>query len=66
MFCTKLSSSLEKLGITLRRFKTGTPPRINARSVDFSKMEVQPGDEDIAPFSFDTDKELKNLKAQKT
>ena len=50
-----LTQSLKKLGLTLRRFKTGTPPRINARSVDFSKMELQPGDEQVIPFSFETD-----------
>ncbi|MBR3077839.1 MAG: tRNA uridine-5-carboxymethylaminomethyl(34) synthesis enzyme MnmG [Oscillospiraceae bacterium] len=49
-----LSDSLRALGLSLRRFKTGTPPRINARSVDFSKMEIQPGDEQIEPFSFTT------------
>ena len=49
-----LSDSLRGLGLSLRRFKTGTPPRINARSVDFSKMELQPGDEKIEPFSFTT------------
>jgi tRNA uridine 5-carboxymethylaminomethyl modification enzyme len=48
----ELSKSLEELGITLRRFKTGTPARINKRSVDFSKMEEQHGDEDVVPFSF--------------
>jgi tRNA uridine 5-carboxymethylaminomethyl modification enzyme len=48
----ELSKSLIDLGITLRRFKTGTPARINARSVDFSKMEEQKGDEDVVPFSF--------------
>ena len=51
---TELSASLRALGLTLRRFKTGTPPRINARSVDFSKMEIQPGDEKPEPFSFRT------------
>ncbi len=59
---TLLTKNLLELGLPLRRFKTGTPPRINARSVDFSKMEVQPGDEDIAPFSFDTDRNLQNLR----
>ena len=49
-----LSACLRRLGLSLRRFKTGTPPRINARSVDFSKMELQPGDERIEPFSFTT------------
>ena len=50
----KLSDSLKELGIELLRFKTGTPARINKRSVDFSKMEEQPGDETIVPFSFET------------
>jgi len=53
----RLTESLEKMGLSLRRFKTGTPPRVNARSVDFSKMEIQPGDEVIEPFSFTTDPE---------
>ena len=48
----ELSKSLIDLGISLRRFKTGTPARINRRSVDFSKMIEQPGDEKIIPFSF--------------
>ena len=50
----KLTASLEKLGLRLRRFKTGTPPRVNRRSVDFSKMELQQGDEEPLPFSFRT------------
>lgn len=50
----ELTGSLHKLGLNLRRFKTGTPPRINARSVDFSKMELQAGDEHPEPFSFST------------
>ena len=49
-----LTDSLQKLGLRLRRFKTGTPPRVNRRSVDFGRMEIQPGDEDPAPFSFST------------
>ena len=49
-----LTACLEQLGLSLRRFKTGTPPRVNARSVDFSKMEIQPGDEEVLPFSFET------------
>jgi len=49
-----LTDSLKGLGVTLRRFKTGTPPRIHARSVDFSQLEVQPGDEQVLPFSFET------------
>lgn len=51
---TALSAALKKLKIPLRRFKTGTPARVNARSVDFAKMEVQPGDEQTVPFSFET------------
>lgn len=49
----KLSESLKKLGINLIRFKTGTPARINRRSIDFSKMEVQKGDEGVEAFSFE-------------
>ena len=49
-----LSDSLRALGLSLRRFKTGTPPRVNRRSIDFSKMEVQPGDDVPVPFSFTT------------
>lgn len=49
-----LTEALKRLDLPLRRFKTGTPPRINARSIDFSKMEVQRGDEDPLPFSFST------------
>ncbi len=56
----RLSDSLRSLGLTLRRFKTGTPQRVNARSVDFSKMEPQPGDEEPVPFSFETTEPLKN------
>jgi len=47
-----LSDSLIKLGINLRRFKTGTPARVHSDSLDYSKMEIQPGDEEIIPFSF--------------
>ncbi len=50
----ELTGSLKALGLRMRRFKTGTPPRINARSVDFSKMELQTGDETVEPFSFST------------
>ena len=49
-----LADNLRSLGLPLRRFKTGTPPRINRRSIDFSKMELQPGDERVEPFSFRT------------
>ena len=55
-----LTDRLSEMGLNMRRFKTGTPPRINARSVDFSKMELQPGDEDPAPFSFRTTEPLEN------
>ena len=56
----KLSDSLKKLGINLMRFKTGTPARINRKSIDFSKMEVQKGDSNIVPFSFED--EIKDFK----
>lgn len=52
---TDLAVALKKLNIPLRRFKTGTPARVNRQSVDFSKLEVQGGDEETVPFSFDTD-----------
>lgn len=51
----KLSDSLKENGLELLRFKTGTPARINGRSVDFSKMVEQPGDDRIIPFSFETE-----------
>ena len=50
-----LSDSLKRLGFNLQRFKTGTPARVHKRSVDFSKMAIQPGDEKLVPFSFETD-----------
>jgi len=52
---TNLSGSLKRLGFHLQRFKTGTPARIHKRSINFSKMAIQPGDEKIVPFSFETD-----------
>ncbi len=55
-----LSDCLRELGITLRRFKTGTPARVHKRSIDFSKLEKQDGDPEISPFSFETEGELKN------
>ena len=55
-----LADDLRRLGLPLRRFKTGTPPRINRRSIDFSQMELQPGDEEIEPFSFRTTHQLNN------
>jgi len=51
----ELTGCLRSLGLTMRRFKTGTPPRVNRRSVDFSKMELQEGDPDAVPFSFSTE-----------
>ena len=55
-----LSDCLKAMGLPMRRFKTGTPPRINRRSVDFSKMELQPGDDVPEPFSFSTTGEVNN------
>ncbi|MBQ7345884.1 MAG: tRNA uridine-5-carboxymethylaminomethyl(34) synthesis enzyme MnmG [Oscillospiraceae bacterium] len=55
-----LAERLRALGLALRRFKTGTPPRINRRSIDFSKMELQPGDETPEPFSFRTEHKVDN------
>ena len=53
---TELSKALKKLGVPTRRFKTGTPSRVNRRSVDFSALEPQYGDERVVPFSFDCEK----------
>ena len=55
-----LTDCLREMGLRLRRFKTGTPPRINRRSIDFSKMEVQPGDAEPVPFSFRTERAPEN------
>ena len=55
-----LADNLRSLGLPLRRFKTGTPPRVNRRSIDFSKMELQPGDETPQPFSQRTEVPLNN------
>lgn len=55
-----LPDSLKKLGISLRRFKTGTPARVLKSSIDFSGLEVQHGDEPIVPFSYDTEEPLEN------
>lgn len=55
-----LADNLRSLGLPLRRFKTGTPPRVNRRSIDFSQMELQPGDEVPEPFSFRTEHTLYN------
>ena len=55
-----LADNLRALGLRLRRFKTGTPPRVNRRSIDFSKMELQPGDDTAEPFSFRTTHKVTN------
>ena len=55
-----LSTCLERLGLRLRRFKTGTPPRVHRRSVDFSPMELQEGDQEVVPFSFSTKEPPRN------
>ena len=60
MAATGLSACLTELGFPLRRFKTGTPARIDARTIDFDRLEEQRGDEPVEPFSFLTDRELKN------
>ena len=57
---TELSESLKKFNIPLRRFKTGTPSRVNRQSVDFSKTEIQLGDEHTVPFSFETENAPEN------
>lgn len=55
-----LTDMLKEHGITIRRFKTGTPCRLNRRSIDFSKLTVQEGDEPVVPFSFETKEPLSN------
>ena len=60
MGANSLSQSLTELGFPLRRFKTGTPARIDVRSIDFDEMEPQPGDDPVVPFSFLTDRKLEN------
>ena len=55
-----LGARLKELGLNMRRFKTGTPPRVNRRTVDFDKMEIQPGDREIEPFSFSTTEKCDN------
>ena len=57
---TKLAQSLKELGIPLRRFKTGTPARVARDSIDFSQLEVQPGDDITVPFSFSTKEKIEN------
>ena len=56
----KLSEIVRNLGINIIRFKTGTPARVNKRSIDFSVMEIQENDENIEPFSFETEKPVEN------
>ncbi|MGI6264924.1 MAG: tRNA uridine-5-carboxymethylaminomethyl(34) synthesis enzyme MnmG [Acutalibacteraceae bacterium] len=58
---TSLTASLLEMGIALRRFKTGTPPRVLRSSVEFAGLEEQPGDEPVIPFSFETDDPPKNV-----
>lgn len=55
-----LSESLSELGVTLRRFKTGTPARVHRRSIDFDKLQKQDGDDEIVPFSFENHEKLEN------
>ncbi len=57
---TALSESLSKLGVAMRRFKTGTPARVNRRSIDFTNLEQQEGEEPVVPFSFETLEPLHN------
>ena len=56
----ELSASIAEMGFALRRFKTGTPARVDEKSIDFDRMEPQPGDEPVVPFSFLTDRRLEN------
>ena len=57
---TALTESLEQLGVTTRRFKTGTPARVNRRSIDFTHLERQEGEDPVTPFSFETTEPLQN------
>ena len=63
MSAPNLSGSLTRIGFPLRRFKTGTPARIDVRTIDFDEMTPQPGDEPVTPFSFMTDRALHNTYA---
>ncbi len=60
MNASELSGSLQELGFELRRYKTGTPARVDVRTIDFDEMEEQHGDEPVTPFSFLTDRKLEN------
>ncbi len=59
-----LTAALHRMGVRLMRFKTGTPARVDRRSIDFSQLEVQPGDDYIAPYSIETDAAALNRIAQ--
>lgn len=61
-----ISAALEKLGLEIGRLKTGTPPRVDGRSIDYSKLEIQYGDDDASPFSFMTDGDLPKAEDQLT
>ena len=61
-----VSAALEKLGFEIGRLKTGTPPRVDGRSIDYSKLEIQYGDSDVSPFSFMTKSELPTVEEQMT
>ena len=61
-----ISAALEDLGFEIGRLKTGTPPRVDGRSIDYSKLEIQYGDDDASPFSFMTDSPLPTTKEQLT
>ena len=61
---TELTANLEREGITMMRFKTGTPARVHRDSIDYSKLEVQPGDDFVDPFSLDSDREELNAREQ--
>lgn len=58
---SELTACLKALGLSMRRFKTGTPARVHKRSIDFSVMERQTGDDEIMPFAFDNENELHNI-----
>ncbi len=63
---TGISAALEKLGLEIGRLKTGTPPRVDGRSIDYSKLEIQYGDDDASPFSFMTEGDLPKAEDQLT
>ena len=61
---TELTSALKREGVEMMRFKTGTPARVHKGSIDFSKLELQPGDDYVDPFSVDSDREELNRRVQ--